>query len=143
MTIMLTGLNLQVMRTLLILARADAGLLALVPSDHIDPDGVKVYPIITFTDPRALPVNRTCVRGSDGSIDVHAFAGPTPTLTGRDHIHAIGARIETVFAPNRIQTEDGSHVRLFFSDVRIFKDEAPDDWHWFGQLNIAVIKAFA
>ena len=143
MTITLTGLQHQVMRTLLIRAKNHAGLLALVPKDNIDPDGQKAYPIITFTDPRALPVNRTCVRGADGSIDVHAFAGQTPTLTGRDHICAIGAQIETVFAPNEITLEDNSRCKLFFSDVRILKDEAPDDWHWFGQLNIAVIKAFA
>lgn len=141
--ITLTGLQHQVLRTLLIRARNHAGLLALVPKDHIDPDGAVAYPIITFADPRGTPSRMACARGLDGSIDVHAFAGPMPEMTGRDHIVAIGAQIETVFAPNNLQTEDGSTVKLHFSDVRILQDAAPDDWHWFGQLNIAVIKEIA
>jgi len=146
--ITLTGLLHQARRTLLIRARSHSGLLALVPAENIDPVGVKPYPVITITDPQALPRRSACVLGADGSFDVHAFAGPkktgsTVTMTGYDHISAIGVQIETVFAPNIVTLEDGSKCKLFFSDVRTLKDAAPDDWHWFGQLNCAVMKEIA
>lgn len=143
--ITLTGLLDQAQRSLLIRAKNHAGLLALVERDHIDPAGTKSYPVITITDPRALPTRMACTRGADGSFDVHAFCGPKAdgSMNGRQYIKAIGVQIETVFAPNEIGLEDNSRCKLFFSDVRILKDAAPDDWHWFGQINIAVIKAIA
>lgn len=90
-----------------------------------------------------LPRRMACARGSDIAMDVHAFAGPTGAMTGRRHISAIGNAIQTTFAPNVLTLEDGSQCRLAFSDVRILKDNDPDHWHWFGQLNCQVLKAVA
>lgn len=132
-------------RALLIRARNDAALTALVDPDHIDPDGVKDWPIILIEAPRMLPRRMACARGSDIAMDVHAFAGPTSdgTMTGRRHISAIGNQIQTTFAPNVLTLEDGAQCRLAFSDVRILKDADPDHFHWFGQLNCQVLKAVA
>lgn len=136
-----TALQRQARRTLLIRARAHAGLLALVPEASIDPVGVKPWPIVMIEVPTALPRRMASAKGARVSFDVHAFAGSKPDLTGYDHISAIGEQIETVFAPNNLVLEDGSTCKLSFSDVRILKDADPDHWHWFGQLNCEVMKA--
>lgn len=138
-----TALQRQARRTILIRAKNAAGLLALVPKANIDPDGVKPWPIIMVEAPRATGTRMACANGADISFDVHAFAGPKSNLTGYDHISAIGEQIETVLAPNNITLEDGSTCKLSFSDVRILKDNDPDHWHWFGQLNCRVLKAVA
>lgn len=143
-----TALQRQARRTILIRAKNAAGLIALVPKANIDPDGVKPWPIIMVDAPRASGTRMACASGADVSLDVHAFAGPvktddTVTMTGYDHISAIGEQIETVLAPNNITLEDGSTCKLSFSDVRILKDADPDHWHWFGQLNCRVLKAMA
>lgn len=138
-----TALQRQARRTLLIRAKNHAGLLALVPKDNIAPDGRPEWPIVLIEAPRALPRRMSCAKGADVSFDVHAFARLTGTMTGYDHISAIGEQVETAFAPNVLTLEDGSQCRLSFSDVRILKDQDPDDWHWFGQLNCRVLKAVA
>lgn len=138
-----TALQRQARRTILIRAKNAAGLIALVPKANIDPDGVKPWPIIMVEAPRATGTRMACANGADISFDVHAFAGPNANLTGYDHISAIGEQIETVLAPNNITLEDGSTCKLSFSDVRILKDNDPDHWHWFGQLNCRVLKAVA
>lgn len=138
-----TALQRQARRTLLIRAKNHAGLLALVPKDNIDPDGRPEWPIVLIEAPRALPRRMSCAKGADVSFDVHAFARLTDAMSGYDHISAIGEQVETAFAPNVLTLEDGSQCRLSFSDVRILKDQDPDDWHWFGQLNCRVLKAVA
>lgn len=138
-----TALQRQARRTLLIRARNHAGLLALVPKASIDPVGAPTWPIVLIEAPRALPRRMSCAKGADISFDVHAFAGPSSTLTGYDHISAIGEQIDTVFADNNLTLEDGSTCKLSFSDVRILKDTDPDHFHWFGQLNCKVLKAVA
>lgn len=136
-----TALQRLARRALLIRARNHAGLLALVPKANIDPAGVQPWPIVMIEAPTALPRRMSCAKGARVSFDVHAFADPIPTMTGYDHISAIGEQIETVFAPNNLVLEDGSTCKLSFSDVRILKDADPDHWHWFGQLNCEVLKA--
>lgn len=143
-----TELEYYTRRALLIRAKGDAPLIALVPKTSIAPDGVQPWPIIMVEDPRMLPRRMACAIGSDIAMDVHAFAGPkksgdTVIQTGRQHISAIGKAIQTAFAPNNITLEDGSTCKLSFSDVRILKDNDPDHWHWFGQLNCKVLKAVA
>lgn len=139
-----TALQRAARREILTRAKNAAALLALVPKANIDPVGVKPWPIIMVEAPTMLPRRMACANGADVSFDVHAFAGPVgSTMTGYDHICAIGEQIDTVLAPNNITLEDGSHCKLSFSDVRILKDVDPDHWHWFGQLNCRVLKAVA
>lgn len=138
-----TALQRQARRTILIRLKNAAPLIALVPKVNIDPDGVKPWPIIMVEAPTMIPRRMSCANGADVSFDVHAFAGPKANLTGYDHISAIGEQIDTVLAPNNIVLEDGSTCKLSFSDVRILKDNDPDHWHWFGQLNCKVLKAVA
>lgn len=143
-----TELEEQARRTLLIRAKNDAPLIALVPKTSIDPVGVQPWPIMMIENPTMLPLRMACAIGSDIAMDVHAFAGPKKSgasvvQTGRQHISAIGKAIQTAFAPNNIVLEDGSHCKLSFSDARILKDVDPDHWHWFGQLNCRVLKAVA
>lgn len=144
-----TALEQSLRRTLLTRAKNFAPLTALVPKANIDPDVVKPWPIIMLESPTMTGKRAACTRGADISLDVHAFAGPVKnvsgavTMKGRDHIRAIGEQIETVFAPNNITLEDGSHCRLSFSDARILKDGDPDHFHWFAQLNCQVVKAVA
>lgn len=143
-----TALQRQARRTILIRAKNAAGLIALVPKANIDPDGVKPWPIIMVEAPVMAETFGACANGADVSFDVHAFAGPklsgsSVTMTGYDHICAIGEQIDTVLARNNITLEDGSHCKFTWSDRRILKDNDPDHWHWFGQLNCRVLKAVA
>lgn len=139
-----TALQRQARRTLLIRAKAHAGLLALVPKASIDPKAdPPTWPIVLIEAPRASGTRMGCAKGADCSFDVHAFAGPSSTMTGYDRISAIGEQIETVFAPNNLTLEDGSRCKLWFTDARILKDADPDHFHWFGQLNCQVLKALA
>ena len=139
-----TALQRSARRTLLARAKNHAGLTALVPAASIDPRGTVTWPIVLIEAPTLTGRFVSCARGADVSFDVHAFAGPVgATMTGYDHICAIGEQIDTVFARNTITLEDGSQCSLSFSDGRILKDGQPDHWHWFAQLNCRVLKAVA
>ena len=139
-----TALQRQARRAALIRMKAAGPLIALVPKTSIDPVGVQPWPIIMVEAPTMLETYMTCANGADVSFDIHAFAGPKgSTMTGYDHICAIGEQIDTVLARNNIVLEDGSHCKLSWSDRRILKDTDPDHWHWFGQLNCKVLKAVA
>lgn len=139
-----TDLQRYARRSILIRAKNDGALTALVPKASIDPDGTPTWPIILVEAPAMLPRRMSGAKGADVSFDVHAFAGPKgSTLTGYDHISQIGTAIETVLAPNRLELENGASCKLWFTDARILKDNDPDHWHWFGQLNCSVLKALA
>lgn len=140
-------------RAVLIRMKGAAPLIALVPKVSIDPIGVPTWPIILVEAPAMTPRRMSCAKGANVSFDVHAFCGPKKgpdgfggtivTMTGYDHISAIGEQIDTVLAPNNLTLEDGSRCKLSFSDTRILKDTDPDHWHWFAQLNCQVLKAVA
>lgn len=114
-----------------------------MPASHIDPDGEPVWPFMLIESPRALPLKAACVRGATVSFDVHAFAQGSASQTGYDAACAIGAQIETTFADNSITLEDGSPCQIVFSDMQMLKDGAPDDWHWFAQINCRVLAPVA
>ena len=128
-------------------ARGNAGLTALVPAASIEPVGVPTWPHILFRTPTAARLNAACVRGAAITYDVHAFARAkldgtgAETQTGHDHTLAIASAIETVFADNLLTLSNGAKCRIRFSDTQLLQDEAPDDWHWFGQLNCRVLSA--
>lgn len=136
-----TALQRHARRAILARLKGAADLLALVPAASIDPDGVPSWPFILVDAPTARGKWMACAKGADVSFDVHAFAEGNSEITGYDFASAIGTQIETVLAPNNITLEDGSTCKLSFSDVRILKDQTPDHWHWFGQLNCSVLKA--
>jgi hypothetical protein len=130
-----TALQRLARRALLTKAKADSGLLALVPASSIDPDGEPTWPFILIESERGTPLKAACVRGANVSMDVHAFATGSASQTGRDAASAIGAAIEAVFADNVIDLEDGSKARITLSDMNLLKDGDPDSFHWFAQLN--------
>ena len=133
-----------VRRALLERAKADAGLIALVPVGSIAPTGERTWPFVMVESPRTLRLRMACVRGAQVSFDVHAFAGPRVVAnatveTGYDHVSRIGSAIETVFADNNLTLEGGAKCKIEFSDTQFFKDGSPDDWHWVAQLNCRVL----
>lgn len=139
-----TALQRLARRALLTRAKADTDLTDLVPAASIDPDGEVAWPKIMIESPRTLRLRAACVRGARVSFDVHAFAGPRYAAgalveTGYDHASRIGAQIETTFADNVLTLEGGATCRIEFSDVQMMKDDEPDAWHWFGQLNCRVL----
>lgn len=139
-----TALQRLARRALLTRAKADTDLTDLVPAASIDPDGEVAWPFMLIENPRTLRLRAACVRGARASFDVHAFAGPRYTAgamveTGYDHASRIGAQIETTFADNVLTLEGGATCRIEFSDVQMLKDDEPDAWHWFGQLNCRVL----
>lgn len=143
-----TALQRAARREILTRMKNAAALIALVPKASIDPTGVKPWPIIMVEAPTMTERYMSCANGADVAFDVHAFAGPkmsgsSVVQTGYDHISAIGEQIDTVLARNNFVLEDGSHCKLSWSDRRILKDNDPDHWHWFGQLNCQVLKAVA
>lgn len=138
-----TGLQRLARRAVLIRLKNDAGLLALVAKDSIDPRGTPSWPIVLVEAPSGTPLRMSCAQGAAISFDVHAFAGPLSTLTGYDHASAIGAAVEAALKPNHITLENGAQCRVSFSDMRLLKDADPDHWHWFAQLNCRVLEAVA
>lgn len=141
-----TSLQREAKRALLIRAKADAGLTALVPASSIAPDGTPSWPFILIESPRTLRLRASCVRGAQVSFDVHAFAGPRESggaviETGYDHASSIGSQIETVFADNRVTLENGAVCKIELSDTQLLKDDEPDHWHWVAQLNCRVLAA--
>ena len=85
-------------------------------------------------------LNAACVKGAETSFDVHAFARGSASQTGYDAASAIGATIEATFA-GKLTLENGATCALRFSDARMLRDAAPDDWHWFAQCNARVLAA--
>lgn len=139
-----TDLQRLARRALLIRAKADPALVALVPVANIDPDGERTWPIMLIETPTTRSLVAACVRGAEVSFDVHAFArarksGAQEVETGHDHISRIGGQIERTFADNRLLLENGATCRTRFSDRQLLRDGKPNDWHWFGQLNCRVL----
>lgn len=130
-------------RSVLIRLKNNAPLLALVPKASVDPSGTPAWPHVLVEAPSGTPIRMSCAKGANISFDVHAFAGPTPALTGYDHASAIGGAIEAALAPNHLTLENGADCRVSFSDMRLLKDGDPDHWHWFAQLNCRVLEAVA
>lgn len=138
------SLQREARRALITRAKASAGLTALVPAASIASEDRPPWPIIQIESPRTLRLRMTCVRGARVSFDVHAFAGPridsgAMVETGYDHASRIASAIETAFADNRLTLESGAVCKIEFSDTRLLRDEEPDAWHWFGQLNCRVL----
>lgn len=139
-----TALQRLVRRALLTRAKGDGVPTALVPAASIAPDGEPVWPFMLIETPRTLRLRAACVRGARVTFDVHAFAGPRYSAgalveTGYDHASRIGAQIETTFADNKLTLENGATCHIEFSDTNMLKDDEPDAWHWFGQINCRVL----
>lgn len=139
-----TDLQRLARRALLIRAKADPALVALVPAASIAPDGEPTWPIILIETPTARSLIAACLRGAEVSFDVHAFArarvsDSQEVETGYDHTSRIGGQIERTLADNRLLLENGATCRIRFSDRQMLRDGRPDDWHWFGQLNCRVL----
>ena len=131
-------------RALLIRAKEDAALTALVPAGSIDPVDRAIWPFMLIESPRTLRLRMSCVRGATVSFDVHAFARSREEAgrvveTGYDHVSRIADAIETAFADNHLTLENGADCAISFSDTAFIKDGAPDDWHWTAQLNCRVL----
>lgn len=136
-----TSLQRLARRALLSRAKGDAALTVLIPAASIAPDGEPAWPFMLIEAPTTLRLRAACVRGARVSFDVHAFARGDETQTGYDAASAAGSQIETTFADNRLTLENGAVCHIEFSDIRLLRDEAPNDWHWFGQLNCRVLAA--
>lgn len=139
-----TSLQRLTRRALLARAKADVDLTALVPVASIAPSGEPAWPFVTIETPRTSRIRATCVRGATVRFDVHAFAGPREDAgavveTGYDHASRIGSAIEAALGDARVTLEGGAVARLEFSDGQMLRDGAPDDWHWFAQINCRVL----
>lgn len=129
-----------VRRALLAKLKADAPITALVAAGSINPAGDPVWPFIILRSPVAQQLRAACLRGQQGSFDIHAFARARETAgqtveTGEDHCGRIGEAIEACLADNRLALEGGGVVRITLSDMRLMTDEAPGDWHYMAQVN--------
>ena len=139
-----TSLQRLVRRGLLIRAKADATLTALVPAGSIAPEGQPTWPFVLFETPRTLKLRAACVKGATVTFDAHAFAGPRMVAgaeveTAYDHVTRIGAAIEALCDDRKITLENGATCRLSLSDINILKDDEPGAMHWFGQVNARVL----
>jgi hypothetical protein len=131
-------------RALMMRAKADAPLIALVPPTSINPDGEPVWPFVQFDVPRTQSLRLSCVNGATAQVDAHLFAGPRIVAgltveTGYDHASRCAAALEAAISGLWIDLEDGSHARLRLSDTQMLRDAEPDAWHWFGQINARVL----
>jgi len=138
------ALQRYVRRALMIRAKADATLTALVSVASINPDGEPAWPFVQFDVPRTQPLRLSCVKGATAQVDVHLFVGPREEAgntveTGYDHASRCAAALEAVISDAWIDLEDGSRARLRLSDTQMLRDAEPDAWHWFGQVNARVL----
>ena len=141
-----TDLQRLARRALLTRAKANTALIALVPAASIAPDGEPTWPFMLIEAPRTLRLRASCVRGATVSFDVHAFAGPRVVAgatveTAYDHASRIGSAIETALADNVLTLEGGAKCHISFSDAQMLRDDEPDAWHWFAQINCRVLAA--
>jgi hypothetical protein len=125
-------------------AKASVELTDLVPATSIAPEGEASWPFITVETPRFRPLRASCVRGATASFDCHAFAGPrfengALVETAYDHASRIGGTLEKAVGDRRITLENGAICRFAFSDGQMLRDQEPDSWHWFAQLNARVL----
>ncbi|MXP42986.1 DUF3168 domain-containing protein [Allopontixanthobacter sediminis] len=134
-------------RALLAKLKADADLIALVPAASVYPQAVpgeKAWPFIKLGPPVTIPFRASCVRGSQISVDVHAFArarivSGQEVETAEDHASRIGAAIEAAIDCSRLTLADGALARIKLTDIRLLQDEEPDAFHYFAQVNARVL----
>jgi len=135
------GLQRYVRRAILPVLKANAGVIALVPSASINPTGAApTWPFIVLRSPTTQQLKAACVNGGQGSWDIHAFSGPrlsggAVVETAEDHAGRIGEAIETALADQWLALPDGAKARIRLSDIRLLQDGDPDHYHWFAQIN--------
>lgn len=135
----------QVRRALLQRLKADTGLSTLLPAASINPVETPTWPFIVLRSPVTRQLKAACLRGAEGSWDIHAFAGPRTYNSGamietaEDHASIIGGAIEACLADNWLDLEEGGRVRIRLSDIRLLQDGDPDHYHWFAQVNWRVL----
>lgn len=143
---MATGIQRHVRRGLLARLKAHSPLTTLVPAASINPQGIPAWPWVLLDAPVTQRLRASGVNGGQGSFDVHAFArarlsSGAEVETAEDHAGRIGGAIEGALADARFTLETGAVCHIALSDIRLLRDEEPDAYHWFAQVNWRVLAA--
>jgi hypothetical protein len=141
-----------VRRAVLAKLKGDAGLLALVPANAMNPVAVAgtepKWPFMRLDAPVTRRFRAACAeRSGIVAVDIHAFAKSRYSATGavietaEDHASQIGEAIETALADQHLTLEGGADAHVSLNDIRLLQDSEPDAFHWFAQITARVLSA--
>lgn len=144
---MAKGLQRLLRRAVLARLKADAPLIALVPSASIYGQAVpssRAWPFVKLGPPLTLRLRQSCVDGGIITLDVHAFAqarksGSQTVETAEDHASRIGEAIETALQDNRLDMGGDITARIRLSDMQLLQDDEPEAFHYLAQINARVL----
>lgn len=118
-------------RAILITAKADAALTALVPAARIYPQvspvASPVWPFIIYGSPSGLPIRAACVNGTEVTVALHSFAkarmqGTSILETAEDHAARIGAAIAKALDGKRPALPSGGYLSIRFTGSQLLID---------------------
>jgi hypothetical protein len=132
---MANDLTLQIRRAALTALKADAALIALVPSTSIHPQTTPAnvaWPFVKMGAPSGQPIRAACVDGNQGIFAVHGFAkareeGGQVVETAEDYAARIGAAIAVALDRKALDLDGGGRARLLWTGSQLLMDGAEAD----------------
>jgi hypothetical protein len=129
--------TIAIRRGMLILAKSNAALIAIVPAKDIYPQKVSDdhgWPFIRSGAPSVIPVRASCVDGGEWTVAMHGFAkermfGTQAIETAEDYAGRIGAALATALDGRAITLDNGrATIRWTGGQLLMDPDEA-DAFH--------------
>ena len=131
-------------RAILTAAKADTGVTDLIPAGAIAPLGEPVWPFADLRAPVTRKLRMACVRGAEVAFTLSAFARQrmqegVVVETAYDHASRIGSALEKALDERKLTLENGAICSVSLSDTNLLRDEDPNAYHWFSQVNCRVL----
>jgi len=123
-------------RAILITAKADAALTALVPATRIYPQvspvSSPVWPFIIYGSPSGLPIRAACVNGTEVTVALHTFAharevNGAVVETAEDYAARIGAVVAKTLDGKRPALPGGGYLSVLFTGSHLLIDGGETD----------------
>ena len=123
-------------RAILMTAKADANLTALVPAARIYPQASPVasptWPFIIYGSPSGLPIRAACIDGLEITVAMHSFAAPrlqggSIVETAEDHAARIGAAVAKALDGKRPTLPGGGYLSILFVGSQLLIDGGEAD----------------
>jgi hypothetical protein len=121
--------TIAIRRGILILAKGNAALTAIVPAGEIYPQTVKAahgWPFIRSGAPSAIPVRAACVDGGEWTVAMHGFAkdrmnGDQVVETAEDYAGRIGSALAAAL-DGKVITLPNGRARILWTGSQLLMD---------------------
>ncbi len=130
--------TIPIRRGILIIAKADAALIAIVPKKDIYPQTVAAdhgWPFIRSGSPSVLPVRAACVDGGEWTVAMHGFAKDRKSVSGavletaEDYAGRIGSALASALDRKTITLANGRASIRWTGGQLLMDPDEPGAFH--------------